>query len=593
MMAQRNCPRTVLWPALDPMEGPWMVDEQAELGVGERIRELRQARRWSAQRLADEAVRAGASLLKRSAIAKVENGLRRLQFDEAVIIARIFDVPLDDLTEPELGGSSSDSVPTAGTQRSRSPQPAITPPRNDVRRAEIDWLGSALSSARGPYFWLITAPPRLGKTTLLTQLSQELDNAATRWATTLIDIREQAPETRDDSGVLLAALFGLDSPATEEQTTYRAIAQRISRQGRPVVCLVDSAELLSEDTAHRLRTSLSHVYHFVERTGNPDVRVAFIVASRLEDGWRGVAPDPRLDVLRLAELGTDEVANQLRVLAGPARSGRYSDDEFMATAATVQRMTAGLPELLQPVLDWIREEQWLDLDRLTSQEVFESLAGDYIRDWLLAPDSIFPRGNTWHQAQLDLVITAIAYLVRYRFFTQSHVRQHLAEDEDFRRQLADSDWEAEDLWAALSGMTLLTRPLAQLWQKFHPAIRRLLFRHFYPTAKQRDAAHVNASIFMTQWAAAQTGTDQVAGLVESLWHNVEALRLEGGVRVREKLRKNAGELAGALRESSSYSVSDLRSYAASRIISDVELQEAIGDYDGIADELADIVTARD
>src|SRR5580692_9813848 len=100
MAAQGNCAGAVLLPALDPMEGPWMMDEQAELSVGERIRGLRRARGWSAQRLADEAAQAGAKLLKRSAIAKVEIGLRRLQLDEAIIIAKIFDVPVDDLIEP-------------------------------------------------------------------------------------------------------------------------------------------------------------------------------------------------------------------------------------------------------------------------------------------------------------------------------------------------------------------------------------------------------------------------------------------------------------------------------------------------------------
>jgi len=98
---------------------------------------------------------------------------------------------------------------------------------------------------------------------------------------------------------------------------------------------------------------------------------------------------------------------------------------------------------------------------------------------------------------------------------------------------------------------------------------------------------------MTHWAASQTGTDQVVGLVEGLWHNAAALRLEESAGVRDKLRKNASELGGALRESVSYSVPDLRSYAARRILADAELQETIGDKDGLADELADIVIARE
>src|ERR1700722_6842936 len=78
---------------LDPVqiraERLWALADLGELGVGERIRTLRESADWTAKQLADECELAGAPSLTRSAIAKVEAGLRRLRPEEAITLARV------------------------------------------------------------------------------------------------------------------------------------------------------------------------------------------------------------------------------------------------------------------------------------------------------------------------------------------------------------------------------------------------------------------------------------------------------------------------------------------------------------------------
>jgi hypothetical protein len=259
-------------------------------------------------------------------------------------------------------------------------------------------------------------------------------------------------------------------------------------------------------------------------------------------------------------------------------------------AAFVHGVTAGLPPLLEPFLSWIGNEQWLGINRLENADVFESLAGPYVRDTLLAPHSLFPRAVRVPPEQLAAVRSAISLLVRYRFFTRSHVRHHLDTDDEFQESLKRAGWQADDLWLALSGMALLKKPLDELWQEFHPAIRRLLFRHYYPSDEQRAAAHRDAGEYLAEWADAQPRKERVIGRVEGLWHAVSALHLEGADSVRERLLTAAVKAGTGLDVSETYPLSDFSAYAADRITHDAELQAAIADT-GLAAQLTDTVLA--
>lgn len=605
MMSQWKHQGAVLDPAQNRIERLWTLADLGELSVGERIKTLREELDWTAKRLADECELAGAPSLTRSAVAKVEAGLRRLRPEEAITLARVFDVPTDDLLgasrdpEPEARAYGSGVYPLPSKMgRPDDPEDTVA---ESGRSAELDLLMDGLRNARGPHFWLVIGPPGIGKSALVSQLIREAKKPGEGWVTSLLDVRAEELATRADAEVLISRMFGLDVPQSdegvdhkwmfEETSAYRTIAKRISKAGKPLLCVLDSADELTDDTSKRLRSGLSAVYSQVQNAGKPGIRLAFIIASRLEDGWRGVTPVPKPKVLALPELGVDFVERRLRKAAGSAREGSYSAGEFAGMAALVHGVTAGLPPLLDPFLSWIGDEEWLDINRLESAEVFESLADPYIHNTLLAQESLFPRAVEVSQEQLEVVRGAVAYLVRYRLFTRSHLWDYMSRDSDFRQSLKRVGWTPEDLWTTLSGMALLKKPLDELWQEFHPAIRKLLFRYSYPSDEQRAAAHRDAQAFVNKWADEQPPKEQVIGRIEGLWHAVSALRLSGAADIRQQLKAAARQAGAGLGESEIYTLSDLSAYAADRITRDAELLAALADIDGLAAELNDTVMA--
>lgn len=64
--------------------------------IGQRIRRLRKARKWSQEKLAAEMQLRGHSLT-RQRIGEIEHGIRRVQAEEAIDFARIFDVPITEI----------------------------------------------------------------------------------------------------------------------------------------------------------------------------------------------------------------------------------------------------------------------------------------------------------------------------------------------------------------------------------------------------------------------------------------------------------------------------------------------------------------
>jgi transcriptional regulator with XRE-family HTH domain len=569
-----------------------------DLAVGARIKALRVQQRWSALRLAEECERAGMTSLSRSVISKLETGRRKLKADEAVRLAGIFGVTTDFLLKgvpSEEGSSRREPMPTArqAPYAGEAAQEEL-PVLGEVPRAEVDQIMSWLESGRGPQALLVLGPPGVGKSTLVSQLIREAE-ADRGWATTLLDVRAQEPEARMDAEVLISRMFPLEEPAQTdmemfaETVAHRRIAQRISKAGKPLLCVLDTADELTDGTSARLRSALSAVYSQVQRTGKPGVKLAFVVASRLEDGWLGMTQTPVFAVRPLSEFGLEVVEDRLRLMASRTQRS-FSAAEFASMASVAYAVSAGLPPLLDPILSWVEDEVWLDIHRLEGAGISESLTQPYIRDTLLAPQSLFPRAVQVPREQLEAVRKAISLLVRYRLFTHSHMLHHLDIDGEFRENLKNAGWKPGDLWQALSEMALLKKPLDEMWQEFHPAIRRLLFRHYYPSPERRALAHREARAYLAEWAAAQPRKDRVVGRVEELWHAVSTLRLEEAPDLREQLLPAAREAGTGLDVSDTYPLNDLSSYAADRITRDAELQAAIGDA-GLAVELNDTVLA--
>jgi hypothetical protein len=482
---------------------------------------------------------------------------------------------------------------------------AESPGRGSVffrnRSDELELVVRGLTNFSGQHFWLVIAPPQLGKTWFLDRLgAMLLLGEIEPWVVRLVDVRDQKAEARTDVGSLLRCLFGPDSPTTPEPATYFHIARKIIASRQRHVCLIDSAELLAEDTARTLRACLSEIHHIVADAGLAQARLAVVVASRREDEWRGVTPVPRLSILKLTEFSVDVVRDALTALKDEM------DRDFEATtfrlhARRVHRLSEGLPALLVRCIAWIRHEEWAGMERLETPGLFHELAQPYIKNGLLARESLFPSTRGLMEppnAGLPALEQALRVLSPHRLFTQSHLRHYQNLDPGLAASMAEFEWTVEDLWRMISNSALLSRPLDEPWQEIPAAIRRLLYRHYYasdsePAAVHRQvAAHTEAGSFMETWADQQHGKEQVIGLVECLWHQAVVLRLERSSAPETDLMRSAHRLSLGLRESAAYTQSELRSFADELIWRDDEFLDVVGDHSLVRRIVTAIVTPR-
>ena len=97
------------------------------------------------------------------------------------------------------------------------------------RREELDRVRYGLSNPGGPHFWLVVAPPQLGKTRLLQQISTELAALdPERWVVKLVDVREHF-DLCDNALLLLGRLFdGTAAQKTTASDVVRDIAVQIA-----------------------------------------------------------------------------------------------------------------------------------------------------------------------------------------------------------------------------------------------------------------------------------------------------------------------------------------------------------------------------
>lgn len=454
------------------------------------------------------------------------------------------------------------------------------------RHDELDRVIKGLTSQTGPHFWLITGPPGLGKSALLRQLAAMVGAQERRnWACTMVDVRIDAVDRDSDPMALVGRLFDRERPE-ESSDDMVAVARGIIRAGRSYLCLLDGADFLPFATIATLRRHLSQVYRLIQDAGEPDVRLALVVGSRRDDGWRGVTPSPRFSQLPLAGFDASIVQEALGGLA--ARMNRQkSPAELRSGAALVHSAAEGVPPLVVRGLQWIQAQEWLEITRLQRRDVFDGIVRAYIRNQLLSQESLLPGDGSEPQTseeRMRAIELAIKWLVRYRFFTASHLRSHRSSDQAFADALERASWSIDDLWRAISSCALLTRPLDEPWHEIYPAIRRLLFRHFYTEAERADA-HRAACEFTDTWSASQDGREQVIGLVDCLWHEAASLRLTDVTKMPDALTKSARERAHAIRPSDAYTEIELRTYAAERMEGDEELRGELADVEGLFESL--------
>jgi hypothetical protein len=462
------------------------------------------------------------------------------------------------------------------------------------RQDDIDRVIKELQSLSGDHFWLVISPPQLGKSYFLGHIGMLASQHETRpWVTKLADVREHSPERRSDLGIILAQLFGKSVPVATDPDSLNRIAQEIIGNRRKHLCLLDGAELLNRDTTMRLRNCMRQIHEDVRNCGDINVGLAFIVASRTDDEWRGVTPVPRLESVRLTEFKQIVIEEALRDLA--EQMGRtYEPSMRIDQARIVQELSQGLPALLVACLGWIREDQWVHLNRWVRQRsqadraTFDRIVSPYIEKSLLCQDGLMPGVRDRLEQRMGALERAFRVLVPYRVLTMSHLRHHLREDQVLSQAMEQAGWELEGLWDAISGTALLSRPLNEPWQALDGTVRRLLYRYFYVSGSDKITSQRRAREYLQEWVSGQTGPEQVVGVIECLWHEAEMLRLMSPGDMESTLCQSARDMFGSLRPSQIFSETELRSFGVRRIREDEELAATLSIKDGLLDKLTAI-----
>jgi AAA domain len=459
------------------------------------------------------------------------------------------------------------------------------------RQGEIEQILRDLSGPAGTRFWLVVAPPGLGKSELLRRISSELEADDPRREVRFVDLRNPRP-IDDRAEALIARFFSPELRGPARSGLVERVAQAVLGSGKSYVCLLDSADLLSERAAAEFRQVFSDIHRATyASTAAPGAgRVALIVASRLHAGWVGTIPAPRFKLLPLAAFGVNDIDAALHALT-LRTDEKLSTRQFRQVTASLARVSSGLPELLASCLQWVEKGHWHQMESLGGQEIFEGLGQRFVRDRLFATESLLPMAPRDRSDQRrQLVEDALRLVSPFRIVTQAHLKQYLTPGGPLSELLASAAWSIEDLWQAIIDSALVARPVHEPWQVIHPAVRKLMFRYSYPTDQQRSDAQLKALAFDREWSSRQIGIEQVAGLAECLWHEASALQLAAPQQLVLRLTESARAIAGALRQVELAESGDLRHALRERLRADAELNELMAAETGLVDRLIDIAT---
>jgi hypothetical protein len=394
------------------------------------------------------------------------------------------------------------------------------------REEELRYLIRSLENPSGEHFHVIVAPPQMGKSWLVQQTAINLLKENVDWLTqSAALVSDQG--ARSNLFLLLKALnFVLPKklleadPLTSEDLSEAVteVALQIMDSKRPRLLLLDNAELLDSRTAKQLRSLLSSVRQAIEIS--PAARLGLIAASRIEiKEFTTYLPRPAFVQMFLTEFKENVITELIDKITKDENinipGGDYSRDLLKATE--------GLPALISMYLSWMQKKRFLRavMQTLSRSSLFREIAGEYIKNELLAADVLIPQWpepKTQEQARKfweNLVLRSSVF----RLITRLHIRA-LAPDKRSTSALIGS----QDLMDGLGKLSIVI-PIETIWYRMYPSIRRLLFRYFFPDPKQQAEQHRKSEQLYATWINDLSGTDRIVFLVERIWHHTEYMRL--------------------------------------------------------------------
>lgn len=483
----------------------------------------------------------------------------------------------------DASSDNSDIVPSAGGgSADREPAPTF---RNRV--TELQAVEDALNNPDRDHFWVVIAPPQLGKTWFLDRLRQRLERQLSGfWSIRLVDVKDLTAAERANAWALLRRMYGPLNQPQAQLSNPEALAAAMFQTGGTQVCLLDSAELLSDATIDELRKSLSAVHKQVDGY----VQLALVVASRRDKGWLAVTPTPRLHLLPLTEFSEAVIREALAEIAKAYPA--ISNGEIQRAASLVYRLSEGLPALLARYLQWIRQHGWPALSRLDNQGRFDELVGPYVRGHLLSATCLVGPGTELTDGWRGVLELSLQALSPYRLFTAEHLRHHAAQTA-LVTAMEPLGLTVEQLWYALSRTDLLQRPQGEPWHMIDAPIRRLLCRYWYSSPELLSQAHSDAGTFVQGFLrspdADNLAKDQAILLVESLWHEAQAVKASTAAHAEQQLLSLAADLVANLQASPLHSIESLRECAVEKMRADTELVAAVERVDGLFERLTGVI----
>lgn len=446
------------------------------------------------------------------------------------------------------------------------------------REEEITELLDALGLTSGQDLWVVTAPPRMGKSWFLREAEKRLVTKG--WGETrLLDLARH-PGLWSAPAAVVVELLAVDLEpdgdflsAHDIETVVHELGERNNHQ----LYLLDSVDRLDRKTAAEVRRLLTEVYARILERRAPK-RFSMIIGTRRPDVWRGLGrgTQSRFRTLHLSEF-------KLYVIEAAVREGlsRADENHVRETAALLQRESDGLPALLVAQLGWAHHA--------AKPEAFETVTARYVRRDLLTHNVLFPSGVRNAPAAKKAVNHALKVLSPYRLITLSHLKFHFDDDAALQEKVTAVGWNMRDLWTALNSTSLLD-PRMGLWRVINPPIRRVLYRYYCRTDAERIAAQEEAKRCYQRWTVNEAGSEQVVMMAECLWHEACRQLLQQPARCHETLPAAAAEFARAFLNSERYDPREFVECAHDLLTEDHEFQLALENHAGL---FQDVLTAID
>ena len=422
------------------------------------------------------------------------------------------------------------------------------------RETELDEVIGNVAEQSENRLMLLIAMPTMGKSRFLEHLPKEMRRRGLEQHQVYVDLGAEDPALRSRPGDLLERIFpGVDGGADPGEFP-KLVATAIGKSKKPWLILLDNADLLTHHTAGEVRRVLCGAVQVLKEGGKGD-RLAFVAASRVPiPAFRGLVPAPSFSTLVLSQFGKDVIANTLGIAGSEV--GLSRDPSFyQELGGWVRSDTEGLPALLARTIEWIKDNKFTVADAPAeerSRQLFQSVVRPYVKDTLLAPNTLLPEtlrrssARAPERAMTEAFAELVLRLSVFRLVTRSHLNAMAARHPRLRQalQTISAVGDPYDLFGELS----IVEPSQELWYSQYRAVRRLYFRYEYAAIDGQAGAHREAQDLYDQWPHAMSGDDSARFFIERLWHEVETVRLSGPENARARIEPYAEELLGQMQE---------------------------------------------